>query len=216
MAATNYLDTLTMYYNCPFDIRHLFIRHWIWDNTNKDSNLHHFRIKAGYSFVRFFPHMYGLQRLYVTFSLPKLYHQRNRNTYNITDYDNQTFMDILYFELGKVLDISKVPKALADWQPSRTDFFRMRAINPVNRKEYLYGYGRLTYRGAVSTTYLNTNYLSSSKNCKYPNLLLRTYNKTIEQQDKHSLRSGNLPGAAENDHEQLMHLRTDIVSNSRL
>lgn len=203
--ATNYLDTTTMYYNCTFDLHRSFTCHWIWDNTHSDSNQHHFCIKTDHAFVRFFPDMYGVGRLYVTFSLPKLYHQCNRNTYNVTDYDNQTFMDILYSELEKVMDISKVPTALSDWQPSRTDFFRMRAINPVNRKEYLYGYGRLTYRGAASTTYLNTNYLPSSKNCKYPNLLLRTYNKTIEEQDKRSLLGGNLPGAAENDHEQLMH-----------
>lgn len=203
--ATNYLDTVTMYHNCTFDIRRLFTCHWIWDNTNSDSNLHHFCIKTDHAFIRFFPNMYGVGLLYVTFSLPKLYYQCNQNTYNVTDYDNQTFMNILYSELAKVMDASNLPTALADWQPSRPDLFRMRAINPADRKEYLYGYGRLAYRGAVSTTYLNTNYLPSAKNCKRPNLLLRTYNKTIEQQDKRSLLSGNLPGVVEKDHEQLMH-----------
>lgn len=203
--ATNYLDTVTMYHNCTFDIRRLFTCHWIWDNTDSDSNLHHFCIKTDYAFVRFFPNMYGVGRLYVTFSLPKLYYQCNRNTYNVTDYDNRIFMSILYSELGKVMDVSNLPTALADWQPSRIDLFRMRTINPADRKEYLYGYGRLTYRGAASTTYLNTNYLPSAKNCKCPNLLLRTYDKTIEEQDKRSLLSGNLPGVVENDHEQLMH-----------
>lgn len=202
--ATNYLDTVTMYHNCTFDIRRLFTCHWIWDDTDSDRNLHHFCTKTDRAFIRFYPDMYGAARLFVTFSLPKLYHQNSSNTYNVTDYDNQTFMDILYSELGKAMDVSKVPTALADWQPSRTDLFRMRAINPADRKEYLYGYGRLAYRGAVSTTYLNTNYLPSAKNCKHPNLLLRTYNKTIEQQDKRSLLGGNLPSAAENDHEQLM------------
>lgn len=201
---TNFSDTISMYYNCAFDLRRLFTCHWIWDNTDQDSNLYHFCIKTDHAFVRFYPNMYGVGRLYVTFSLPKLYNRGNRNTYNVTDYDNQAFMDILYSELGKVMDMSKLPTALADWQPSRVDLFRMRTINPADRKEYLYGYGRLSYRGTVSSTYLNTNYLPSSKNCKCPNLLLRTYNKTIEEQDKRSLLSGNLPGAAENDHEQLM------------
>lgn len=203
--STNYLDTTTMYYNCPFDIRRLFTCHWIWDGRNSDSNQHHFCIKTDHAFIRFYPNMYGVGLLYVTFSLPKLYHQCNRNTYNVTDYDNQNFMDILYSELRKVMDASQMPTALTDWQPSRTDFFRMKAINPADRKEHLYAYGRLTYRGAASTTYLNTNYLPSSKNCKHPNLLLRTYNKTIEQQDKRSLLGGNLPGAAEYGHEALMH-----------
>lgn len=203
--ATNYLDTVTMYHNCTSDIRRLFTCHWIWDDKNSDVNLHHFCIKADYAFIRYFPDMYRMRRLYVTFSLPKLYHKCSSNTFNVTDYENQTFMDMLRSELGKAMDVSKMPTALSDWQPSRTDLFRMRAINPVDRKEYLYAYGRLAYRGAVSTTYLNTNYLPSSKNCKHPNLLLRTYNKTIEEQDRRSLLSGNLPGAVENDHEQLMH-----------
>lgn len=201
----NYLDTTTMYYNCPFDLRTLFTCHWIWDNKEKDGNLHHFCIKTDYAYVRFYPKMYGVARLYVTFSLPKLYCQSNRNTYNVANYDNQVFMDTLYSELGKVMDTSKLPTVLADWQPSRTDFFRMRTINPADRMEYTYGYGRLTYRGANSTTYLNTNYLPSAKNCKRPNLLLRTYNKTVEEQDKHSLLGGNLPRVAEHDHEWLMH-----------
>lgn len=203
--STNYLDTVTMYYNCPFDLRRLFTCHWIFDGTNQDRNLHHFCTKTDHAFMRFFPDMYGVGRLYVTFSLPKLYYQCNRNTYNVTGYDNQTFMDTLYSELGKAMDVSKMPTALADWQPSRIDLFRMRAINPLDRKEYLYGYGRLAYRGAVSTTYLNTNYLPSSKNGKCPNLLLRTYNKTIEEQDKRSLSGGSLPSMVENDHERLMH-----------
>lgn len=203
--STNYLDTATMYYNCSFDLRRLFICHWIWDNTSSDSNLHHFCIKTDHAYIRYFPHMYGAGRLYVTFSLPKLYYQYNRNTYNVTNYDNHTFMTIFYSELGKVMDVSKLPTALADWQPSRIDLFRMRTINPVDRKEYLYAYGRLIYRGTASRTYLNTNYLPSSKNCKRPNLLLRTYNKTIEEQDKRSLLNGNLPSSVENDHEQLLH-----------
>lgn len=38
----NYLDTVTMYYPCCSDIRNLFTTHWIWDNNNKDINLHCF------------------------------------------------------------------------------------------------------------------------------------------------------------------------------
>ena len=91
----NYLDTVTMYYSCCSDIRNLFMTHWIWDNNNKDINLHCFCIKTDNAFIRFFPSMYGYRRLYMTFSLPKLYHNSKRNTYNVTDYDNATFMNIV-------------------------------------------------------------------------------------------------------------------------
>ena len=148
----NYLDTVTMYYNCPFDLRSSFTCHWIRDDKNQDKNLHCFCIKTEYAFIRYYPDLYGVKRLYVTFSLPKLYFHYNRNTFNVTNYDNQTFMDILYSELNKVIDISKIPTVLADWQPSRIDLFRMREIDPVDRKEYLYGYDRLTYRGAYTYT----------------------------------------------------------------
>ena len=57
---------------------------------------------------------------------------------------------------------------------------------------------------AVSKTYKNTTYLSSSKKAKCPNLILRTYNKTNEEQDKKSLLSGNLPAEIEEEHEELM------------
>lgn len=202
--STNYIDTLTMYYPCPVDIRNLFTTHWIWDNSHQNTDLHHFCIKTDYAFIRFFPDMYGFRPLYVTCSLPKLYHQSNRNTYNITDYDNYTFMNILNTELGKVMDISQLPTVLADWQPSRVDLFRMRTINPVDRLEYHYGYGRLMYRGVRTTSYKNTNYLPSSPHSKHPCILLRSYNKTIEEQDKQSLLYGNLPSTIEQEHELLM------------
>jgi len=83
----------------------------------------------------------------------------------------------------------------------------MREINPVDRKEYLYAYSRFTYRGAVSKTYKNTTYLSSSKKAKCSNLILRTYDKTIEEhdkQDKKSLLNGNLPAEIEEEQEKLM------------
>lgn len=167
----NYLDTVTMYYPCPFDIVRLFTVHWILDKRDKDSNLHHFCVKTPYTFVRYYPNMYGVRRLYVTFSLPKLYHHCNNNTFNVVDYDNQTFMNILQEELGGVLDVSQLQTQLKDWQPSRNDFFLMRSINPSDRKEYLYGYGRRSYRGNGAVTYLNTNYLVANKNSKNPSIV---------------------------------------------
>lgn len=202
--STNYIDTLTMYYPCPFDIRNLFTTHWIWDNRDKNTDLHHFCIKTDFAFIRYFPDMYGVKRLYVTCSLPKLYHHSKRNTYNITDYDNNTFMNVLNAELGKTMDISKLPTVLADWQPSRVDLFRMRSINPVDRLEYHYGYGRLMYRGVWTTSYKNTNYLPSSSHGKHPCVLLREYDKTVEEQDRQSLLYGYLPKLVEEEHELLM------------
>lgn len=202
--STNYIDTLTMYYPCPFDIRNLFTTHWIWDNQEKNNSFHHFCIKTSYAFVRYYPDMYGRKRLYVTCSLPKLYYQSKHNTFNIMDYNNQRFMDRVREELNMVMDIANLPTALSDWQPSRTDLFRMRGINPVDRMEYHSGYGRLTYRGVQTSTYMNTNYLSSSKGSKRTGILLRSYNKTIEQQDKKSILYGNLPMIIEQEQEQLM------------
>lgn len=201
----NYLDTVTMYYECPFDLVNLFTIHWIRDNRDSNYNLHHFCVKTPFSFVRFYPFMYGYRRLYVTFSLPKLYYQCNDNTFNVSDYDNDTFMHILYSELGTVLDITQLSTTLADWQPSRIDPFRTRSINPLDRKEFLYGYGRRSYRGNGAVTYMNTNYLVANNNSKHPSIVEREYNKTIEMQDKHSLIYGNLPAVIENDHEWLMH-----------
>lgn len=209
---TNFLDTVTMFLICPFDIRRLFNTHWIWDNSDNDCNLHHFCIRTNHAFVRYFPDMHGMKMLYMTFSLPKFYNQCNNNTFNVTGYNNVTFMNILEAELGTVLDISQLSTSLADWQPSRIDLFRMTRINPINRKEYHYGYSRLIYRGVKSHTYLNTNYLPSSLHSKQPCVLLRSYNKTIEQQDKQSLLSWNLPSVVEREHEKLM-LEMDIPTD---
>ena len=201
----NYLDTVTMYYECPFDIRTLFTTHWIWDDTNSNINLHHFCVKRPFIFIRFFPDMYGTRRLYATFSLPKLYRQRNDNTYHVPDYDNVTFMQILYGELGMVLDTTQLPTVLADWQPSRVDLFRNRSINPLDRTEYLVGYSRRYYRGNRAVNYKNTNYLVANNNSKRHNMLEREYNKTVERQEKQSLLYGYLPAAVELEHEDLMH-----------
>ena len=201
----NYLDTVTMYYECPFDFVKLFTNYWRWDNRDKNCNFHHFCIKAPHCFVRYFPNMYGYQRLYITFSLPKLYYQCNSNVFNVSDYDNHTFMKILYSELGTVLDVSKLPTSIADWQPSRIDLFRTRTINPLDRMEYLIGYGRRSYRGNSAITYMNTNYLVANNNSKHHGIVERDYNKTVEMQDKQSMLYGNLPIAIENQHEWLMH-----------
>ena len=149
--------------------------------------------------------MFSYRRLYVTFSLPKLYYQYNNNVFNVSDYDNDTFMRILYNELGTVLDISKLPQFIAEWQPSRIDLFRTRSINPHDRKEFLYGYGRRSYRSNGAVTYMNTNYLVANNNSKHHSIVEREYNKTVEMQDKHSLVYGNLPVVIENEHEWLMH-----------
>ena len=200
----NYLDTVTMYYSCCSDIRNLFMTHWIWDNNNKDINLHCFCIKTDNAFIRFFHSMYGYRRLYMTFSLPKLYHNSKRNTYNVTDYDNATFMNIVEDELAKVMDISQLPTTLADWQPSRIDLFRMRTIKPADRLEYHHGYSRLIYRGVRTSSYKNTNYLPSSLHGKHSCILLREYDKTVEEQEKQLLLYGYLPASIEVEHELLM------------
>lgn len=200
----NFLDTVTTYYPCPFDLRKHFTTHWIWDNTDSNYNLHHYCIKTPHCFVRYFPDMFGYRRLYVTFSLPKLYYQCNKNTFNVNDYDNVKFLDTLYNELGTVIDRRVLPSRLKMWQPSRIDPFRMRAINPTDRLEYHSGYGRLMYRGVRSTTYKNTNYLPCSLHSKLPCIILRSYNKTKEEQDKESLLYGFLPALIEEEHELLM------------
>lgn len=203
--STNYLDTLTMFCHCPYEIKDLFTTHWILDNSNPNKYLHNYCIKTPYTFTRLFPDLYGYRRLYVTCSLPKLYHGTNDNTYNLTDYDNKTFLGILSSELDSVLDISKLPTSLKDWQPSRTDLFRTRTINPADRQEYLYGYGRRSYRGNGAVTYMNTAYLSANRDMKKAGIIERDYNKTVERQEKKSFLYGNLPTVIENEHEWLMH-----------
>lgn len=202
--AINFLDTVTMYFESRSDLVPLFKNHWIYDVNNKDKNFHNYCIKTEHCFVRYFPNMYGCRRLYVTFSLPKMYHQSGNNTFNIQDYDNQTFMQRLEAELALVVAINTLPTALSAWMPSRTDLFLMRKINPADRKEYHYAYGRLMYRGIMSMTYLNTNYLASSKSAKRVGVLCRMYDKSKEISDKHIIAMGGIPPIIEGEHEILL------------
>lgn len=202
--ATNYLDTVTMYHECKIDLIPLFINHWLHDTSNKDKNLHHYCIKTEHCFVRYFPNMYGYRRLYATFSLPKMYHQSGNNAFNLENYDNLTFLQRLETELALVIPTATLPTALSDWQPSRIDLFYMRKINPADRKEYHHGYGRLMYRGITSMTYLNTNYLASSKSAKRVGVLCRMYDKSKEICDRHIIARGGIPPMIEDAHEFLM------------
>lgn len=202
--ATNYLDTVTIYHESKIDLVPMFINHWIHDANNKDRNLHNYCIKTEHCFVRYFPNMYGCRRLYVTFSLPKMYHQSGNNTFNVEDFDNLTFMQRLETELAQVITTATLPTALSDWQPLRIDLFHMRKINPADRKEYHYGYGRLMYRGITSMTYLNTNYLASSKSAKRVGVMCRMYDKSKEISDKHIIAMGGIPPIIEDEHEFLM------------
>lgn len=106
--------------------------------------------------------------------------------------------------MENVLDVTKLPPKLKDWQPSRTDLSRTRTINPVDRQEYLYGYGRRSYRGNNAVAYMNTNYLASSRDMRKAGIVERECNKTVERQDKRSLLCGSLPTVVENGHERLM------------
>ena len=190
----NYIDTLTMFINCQYDLISFFTQHWIYDKRNTDNNYHNYCLKTDYCYLRYFPNMHGYRRLYVTFSLPKMYSKT----------DNNTFMQRLTEELAQGLDISKLPMTLKDWQPSRVDLFYMRTINPVDRKEYFYGYGRLSYRGVSTTTYLNTNYLPSSNSARRVGILLRMYNKEKEIKDKKIIKEGGIPKTIEEEHDNLM------------
>lgn len=201
--AINYLDTVTMFYVCHCDMTRLFTTHWVWNDSNDNCQFHHYYIQAGYISIRYFPYMYGRRYLYVTFSLPKMYNNRNDNIFNINDYDNNIFINMLNSSLSTVMDISQLPKTLAEWQPSRLDLFRMRAIHPADRMEYKYAYSRLVYRGHRTHLYKNTNYLPASESTN-TSVILRSYNKTIEQQDKRSMFSGNLPAEVEKQHEAMM------------
>lgn len=195
----NYLDTVTMYHVCRCGMEKLFTAHWVWDDTSDSPQFHHYFIQAGYVYIRYFPYLYGRRYLYVTFSLPKMYRGCNDNTFNINGYDDNTFMDKLNGALSTVMDISQYPVPLPGWQPSRLDLFRIRAIKPSDRMEYMYGYSRLTYRGKRAHQYKNTGYLPSSEST-HSSVILRSYNKTVEQQDKRSMFSGNLPAKVEKQH----------------
>lgn len=203
----NYTDTISMFYDCPVDIRSLFTTHWIWDNSNKKKAFHYFAISMSFCFFRYFPDMYGRKRLYVTFSFPKFYHQGKDNTFNVKNYSDVVFMNKLYQELSMVMDVTKLSSlsscSLSDWQPSRIDLFRMRAISPLDRKEYHFAYSRLMYRGVQTIAYPNTTYLASS-NSRHPSLILRTYNKTVEKQNKASMMFGNSPEVVEIFQETIM------------
>lgn len=201
--AINYLDTVTMFYVCHCDMTRLFTTHWVWNDSNKDPHFHYYFIRTGYVYIRYFPHIHGKRYLYVTFSLPKMYNNCDDNIFNINNYDNNTFMNKLNTYLSTVMDISQLPKTLAKWQPSRLDLFRMREIDPINRMEYKYGYGHLIYRGNRTRRYKNTNYLPSSQSTN-TSIILRSYNKTIEQQDRKSILFGNLPAEVEKQHEAMM------------
>ena len=200
----NYADTITMFYNCPFDIRSFFTTHWIWDSNHKKQHFHHFYANTSFCFFRYFPDLFQQKRLYVTFSLPKLCHVSKDNTFNVTNYSTSMLMNRLHQELSMVMDTVVFPTpSLSDWQPSRLDLFRMREICSTDRKEYHFAYSQLFYRGIQTKTYANTNYLASS-NGRHPSLLLRTYNKTVEQQNKASMAFGNLPAVIEEFHEESM------------
>ena len=65
-------------------------------------------------------------------------------------------------------------------------------------------YSRLIYRGVCTSSYKNTNYLPSSLHGKHPCILLREYDKTVEEQEKQLLLYGYLPASIEVEHELLM------------
>lgn len=200
----NYADTITMFYNCSFDIRNFFTTHWIWDHNSKKKDFHHFCVYTPSCFIRYFPNMFQKKRLYVTFSLPRFCHASKDNTFNVTNYFTLIFMTKLHQEFSMVIDTTIFPlPSLSDWQPSRIDLFRMRKICSMDRKEYHFAYSQLFYRGIQTKTYENTNYLASS-NSRHPSLLLRTYNKTVEKQNKASMIFGNLPTVVEEFHEESM------------
>lgn len=199
---TNRLDTVTMYATFHTDILNLFKGHWQWDNSDNEMHLHHWHSKTRHCYVRYFPDMWNRKRLYVTFSMPKLYNNSNSNTHPVMNFDTNIFMRRLFDELSKVIDVSIIPNSLKSWFPSRTDLFHMIQIDPLDSKEIHRAYGRLMYRGVQAHTYMNTVYLHSAS--KNPSVLLRSYNKSVEIRDRRSMLAGILPPALEDYHEDMM------------
>lgn len=185
----NYADTVSMYYdfNNKFSYNLVMPKPWKLNSRSKDAFLHHWYLKLDRMYLAFYPDMYGVGRLFVTYSLPKLL--KGSNIYNVKPFDEDKCYQIINRELSVfpwvILAPYDRPKSFRDWSVSRLDLFIMHHIPAGEREDYQQAYELLTLPRYRSVKYENTCYINSSfRPDKKSNKVLRSYPKLKEQQDQ--------------------------------
>lgn len=187
--AVNYCDTVSMFfefknkfpYNLPMP------KPWKYNNNHKDAYLDYWYVKLDKMYLAFYPDMYGVGRLFVTFSLPKLL--KGSNIYNVHNFDEDNCYQIILNELSvfpwALLAPYDKPISFSEWQASRLDLFIMHHIPVGLREDYQQAYELLTLPRYRSVRYENTCYINSSiRPDRKSNKVIRMYPKLKEEQDR--------------------------------
>ncbi len=217
--ATNYADTVSMYYTFPITVGSVIQMPppWRYSGQGKDANFHHWFVKQERSFLAFYPEMHGHVWLFVTYSVPRLMHKNGSNTFNVQDFDEAE----LYERVAKEIEVfpwagqpfaMKMPGSFSDWQVSRIDLFLMHKIPPKQRQDYMDSYSLLMLPRHRPEKYMNTFYLNSSlRPDRKSNKVFRVYPKLQEISDRARKRSAAITGedyplAVHRKHEEFLNM----------
>ena len=165
----------------------------------------------------YYPNHYGIGRIWLIFSIPKLL--KGNNIYPITD-DN---IDIRLYQvihdiLSELFDVTTIPTTnLALWEVSRVDLFILHQIKPRSRKWYLQAYEKLTLGSYIPYKYKNTFYLNSTlKKHKAAGGIIRIYPKPQEVYDTKTKLRNTIPKAIEKEFEAYMIVNDHLCDYIRL
>ena len=187
---TNYLDTVLIYTDCNLNIGSLCKASWRKYTPKKSASpqkLQHpyWHRSIENILLRYYPSLYGDNRLFLTFSLPKIYTSSDSNCYHIHGFDSHILHKKLYKILEKCLDISLLPSTILDWNLSRIDLFYMHHVPDKDKKYYLKTYKLLYLPRYVKSQYKNTIYLMSNlKKYRPASVVVRIYDKDLEMEQK--------------------------------
>lgn len=211
-----FIDTMTAYIELTTPPRLInSISQWKYFSKTDKTKEHYFNRYSGIT-CRYYPYRYGVQQLWLTFSIPKLLKGNNLYPLNMTDLDKILYHKIIK-RLSDIMDIGTASYGgnIAYWQSSRLDLFLLHKIEPKRRKWYLNAYEKLSIGSYVPYKYENTFYLNSTlEKQKAAGTVVRIYPKLQEIYDTtpHEI----IPLEVEKDFEEYRLVNDELVDYIRL
>lgn len=207
-----YLDTISIYkeFSSSLVLDNTIVKWKIFKKANRSET--HFFVRHRGITCRYYPNQYGVGRLWITTSVPKLLAGSNLRPLNLPNLDMllyQTISDIL----TDIIKLSASDRDIASWQVSRADLFLLHQVPPKQRQWYLQAYSRLALGSFVPHQHKGTHYLFSTlKKHRAAGVTVRIYDKPQEMGET----SLDTPKVIDKDIEYYLRLGDDLVDYVRL
>jgi hypothetical protein len=206
----NYTDSMTLYTDHAVNTS---CGAWVFEKDPDDSNFDYFYIRERNIYLYYYPDLYGLARLYLTVSVPKIC--RGNNIFPAYMSDMHKVYAVILESLARNVPALgfTTPGHILTMPVSRLDLFLMHRVALGTKPNHLEVYSKLQLGNYSNFQYNTTSYLFSSRSfnrggktasgnkAKAPSVAIRIYDKAKEVYVKNH----RIPKAIEDDYDYFLY-----------